>query len=181
MTIRPAKVDDAAALLSIYAYYVEQTAVTFEYNVPTEEEFAHRIAAISAKYPYLVLEDGGEILGYAYAGTFKGRAAYDWAVETTVYLRRDARGKGYGEKLYAALEKELQARHFLNAYACIAYSEREDDTLTHASPLFHERMGYALCGTFHQCGYKFDRWYDMIWMEKMLGEHKTDPEPVRKA
>ena len=94
MTIRPAKVDDAAALLRIYAYYVENTAVTFEYDVPTEDEFARRIAAISEKYPYLVLEDGGELMGYAYAGVFKDRAAYDWAVETTVYVRREAHGKG---------------------------------------------------------------------------------------
>ena len=181
MTIRPATVSDAAALLSIYAYYVENTAVTFEYDVPTEAEFARRIAAISEKYPYLVLEDGGELMGYVYAGVFKDRAAYDWAVETTVYVRRDAHGRGYGRALYQALEKELQARHFLNAYACIAWSDTEDEYLSHASPRFHERMGYRLCGTFRQCGYKFGRWYDMIWMEKMLGEHPAQPLPVRET
>ena len=144
-------------------------------------EFTRRITETLKRYPYLVLEDEGKIMGYAYAGPFKARAAYDWSVETTIYIRQDAHGKGYGKALYTALEDELKRRHFLNPYACIAYSEREDETLTHLSPLFHERMGYTLCGTFRQCGYKFGRWYDMIWMEKHLGEHKTAPLPVLKA
>lgn len=171
MRIRSAAPADAAALLAIYAPYVRDTAVTFEYDVPTEPEFSRRIEETLEKYPYLVLEDRGEIRGYACAGPFKGRAAYDWAVETTVYISRDAHGRGYGKVLYTALEEELKRRGFLNAYACIAYSEKEDETLTHASPRFHEAMGYRLCGTFRKCGYKFGKWYDMIWMEKMLGEH----------
>ncbi len=180
MRIRSAQPADAAALLEIYAPYVEQTAVTYEYETPSLAEFTRRIKETIKIYPYLVLEDAGEIQGYAYAGPFKSRAAYDWAVETTIYVRRDAHRKGYGRALYIALEDELQKRHFLNAYACIAFSEREDDTLTHASPRFHERMGYTLCGTFHRCGYKFGRWYDMIWMEKMLGMHKAEPVPILK-
>lgn len=181
MRIRSARPEDAEALLTIYAPYVEKTAITFEYEVPSIQDFARRITETLKSFPYLVLEDGGEIRGYAYAGTFKGRAAYDWAVETTVYIRQNAHGKGYGKALYTALEDELKRRHFLNAYACIAYSETEDETLTHASPLFHERMGYTLCGTFRKCGYKFGRWYDMIWMEKHLGNHPSDPLPVQRA
>ena len=181
MRIRSARPEDAEALLTIYAPYVEKTAITFEYEVPSIQDFARRITETLKSFPYLVLEDGGEIRGYAYAGTFKGRAAYDWAVETTVYIRQNAHGKGYGKALYTALEDELKRRHFLNAYACIAYSETEDETLTHASPLFHEHMGYTLCGTFRQCGYKFGRWYDMIWMEKHLGDHPSDPLPVQRA
>ena len=179
MLIRSAAPADAKALLAIYAPYVRETAVTFEYDVPTEMEFARRIAHTVEKYPYLVLEDGGEALGYAYAGPFKGRAAYDWAVETTIYIRRDAHGKGYGRALYTALENELRRRHFLNAYACIAYADAEDDTLSHLSPKFHRAMGYALCGTFRQCGYKFGRWYDMIWMEKHLAAHTVPPKPIQ--
>ena len=178
MIIRSAAVSDAAALLSIYAHYVEKTAVTFEYTVPTEQEFARRIEETLKKYPYLALEEGGAIQGYAYAGTFKGRAAYDWAVETTIYLRPDARGRGYGRALYAALEDALRAQGILNCYACIAFTDREDETLSQDSPRFHERMGYRLCGAFRQCGYKFGRWYDMIWMEKMLGDHGASPAPV---
>ena len=176
MRIRSAVPEDAAALLDIYAPYVRETAVTFEYHVPTREEFARRVESTLKTYPYQVMEDeAGEILGYAYAGPFKERAAYGWAVETTVYIRRDARGRGCGRALYAALEDELRKRHFLNAYACISWAEEEDEFLTHASPRFHEAMGYRLCGTFRQCGFKFGRWYDMIWMEKMLGEHAADP------
>lgn len=181
MRIRSARPEDAEALLTIYAPYVEKTAITFEYEVPSIQDFARRITETLKSFPYLVLEDGGEIRGYAYAGTFKGRSAYDWAVETTVYIRQGVHGKGYGKALYTALEDELKRRHFLNAYACIAYSETEDETLTHASPLFHERMGYTLCGTFRKCGYKFGRWYDMIWMEKHLGNHPSDPLPVQRA
>ena len=178
MTVRFAVPADARALLRIYAPYVEKTAITFEYVVPSEIEFARRIAAISEKYPYLALEDGGEILGYAYAAPFKERAAYDWAVETTIYLRPDARGKGCGRTLYEALEENLRAQHILNANACIAYTEVEDETLTNASMRFHQKMGYQLVGHFHQCGYKFGRWYDMIWMEKLLGPHDTPPLPI---
>ncbi len=180
MLIRSARPEDADALLSIYAPYVEHTAVTFEYETPSPAAFSRRIAETLKAYPYPVLEDGGKIQGYAYAGPFKNRAAYDWAVETTVYVRQDAHGMGYGRALYAALEEELKRRHFLNAYACIAYSEREDETLSLASPKFHEAMGYRLCGTFRRCGYKFGRWYDMIWMEKMLGGHAGEPLPIIK-
>ena len=102
--IRIATAEDAEALLAIYAPYVRDTAITFEYRVPSLEEFRRRIEATLEKYPYLALEDGGEILGYAYAAPFKERAAYDWAVETTIYLRPDARGKGCGRTLYEALE-----------------------------------------------------------------------------
>ncbi len=181
MFIRSARPSDAAALLEIYAPYVENTAITFEYETPSLEAFAQRIKETLKSYPYLVLEDAGILLGYAYAGPFKGRAAYAWSVETTIYIRQDAHGKGYGRALYTALEQELIRRHFLNAYACIAFSEREDETLTHASVLFHQRMGYTLCGTFRQCGCKFGRWYDMVWMEKMLGSHEAKPEAVLKA
>ena len=180
MFIRSAKLSDAAALLEIYAPYVENTAITFEYEIPSVDAFAERIKETLKGYPYLVLEDAGTVQGYAYAGPFKGRAAYTWSVETTIYIRQDAHGKGYGKALYTALEEELKRRHFLNAYACIAFSEKEDETLTQASPRFHTRMGYTLCGTFRQCGYKFGRWYDMVWMEKMLGGHETNPEPVLK-
>ncbi len=178
MLIRPATVADAGAMLAIYDYYVRETAVSFAYQPPTEAEIARRMAAVMEKYPYLALEEDGRIIGYAYAGVFKARAAYDWAVETTIYLHRDVRGRGYGRALYTALEDALRAQGVLNAYACISWTDREDEYLTQASPRFHERLGYRLCGTFRKCGYKFGRWYDMIWMEKMLGEHPDAPRPV---
>lgn len=176
MTIRSARLSDAPALSAIYAPYVRNTAITFEYDPPDAQAFAKRMEAIISRYPYLVLEeDAGEILGYAYAGPFKNRAAYDWAVELSVYLRQDARGRGYGRALYVALEEALKRRGFLNAYACITFPEQEDEYVTRSSVRFHERMGYRLCGTFRKCGYKFGRWYDMVWMEKWLGEHMAQP------
>lgn len=178
MTIRTAKISDAGALLAIYAPYVESTAITFEYDVPSLSEFSERIRHTLEKYPYLVAEEDGKILGYAYASPFKSRAAYQWAVETTIYLDREAKGKGIGRQLYAALENALQEMNILNACACIAHTEQEDEYLTNASMHFHEKMGYRLAAHFHQCGYKFGRWYDMIWMEKMLGVHANNPAEV---
>lgn len=172
MTIRSAVPEDAPRLLAIYAYYVENTAISFEYATPSVEDFTHRIENTLKKYPYLVLEDEeGRIQGYAYAGVFKGRAAYDRSCEVTIYVDPDAEGRGFGRQLYEALEEELKARGFLNLYACIGVPIVEDEYLTRDSELFHQHMGYTKVGEFHQCGYKFDRWYDMIWMEKIIGEH----------
>ena len=169
--IREASEEDAGRLLEIYAYYVEKTAITFEYDVPSPEEFRERIRRIRQRYPYLVIEKDGVIEGYAYAGVFKDRAAYDRSCEMTIYLDRGARGRGLGRELYEALEQELKARGFLNLYACIGSPDVPDEYLDYNSAQVHEHLGYRTVGTFHQCGCKFGRWYSMIWMEKMIGEH----------
>lgn len=179
LTIRPAAPEDAAALLAVYAPYVERTAITFEYDVPTLADFTGRIARTLARYPYLAAERGGEIVGYAYAGPFKERAAYDWAVETTVYVREDQRRRGVGGALYRALERCLAAQGVLNLNACIACPEEADEYLTWDSVEFHTRLGYRLVGEFYGCGCKFGRWYNMVWMEKHIGAHLPDPAPVR--
>lgn len=178
-TVRAAVPEDAEVLLEIYRPYVEKTAITFEVEVPTPEEFRERIRRVLRRYPYLVAERDGEIVGYAYAGPFKERAAYDWAVETTVYVREDRKRMGIGKELYAALERALTLQKILNVNACIAYPETEDAYLTRDSVQFHEHMGYKTVGEFHQCGYKFRRWYNMVWMEKFLGEHRENQEPVK--
>ena len=169
--IREATADDAQRLLEIYAYYVESTAITFEYDVPSVEEFRGRIERIKTRYPYLVIEKNGIIKGYAYAGVFKDRAAYDRSCEMTIYLERGSSGEGLGRKLYEALEEALRNQGILNLYACIGYPDVPDENLDYNSAQFHEHLGYSKVGTFHQCGYKFGRWYSMIWMEKMIGEH----------
>ncbi len=169
--IREAKPEDAKALLDIYAYYVINTAITFEYDVPGTDAFRERIARTLEKYPYLVLEENGTILGYAYAGVFKNRPAYSRSCELSIYLARGARGRGYGRMLYEALEAELKKRGFLNLYACIADPIVEDEYLTRNSERFHRHLGFAKVGEFHRCSFKFDRWYNMIWMEKLIGEH----------
>lgn len=179
LKIRIATLADAGELLKIYDYYVKHTAVTFEWITPSLEEFRGRMKSVLEKFPYLVCELDGEIVGYAYAAPFRVRAGYGRAVETTVYVKKDIRGCGIGGKLYGALESILKMQNILNLYACIAYLENDDEYLTSASPDFHAHIGYSLAGRFVRCARKFDRWYDMIWMEKMIGEHgETPAEPV---
>ena len=178
MIIRDARLSDAVELLDIYAWYVRHTAVSFEYEAPTLEAFRERMAATIARYPWLVAEEDGRLLGYACAGPFKDRAAYDWSCETTIYLDRNARGRGIGRALYEALEAALGSMGVRNLYACIALADPEDEYLTLDSPRFHEHMGYVTVGRFHRCASKFGRWYDMVWMEKIIGEHEDCPGTV---
>ncbi len=177
--IRVATPQDAEALLAVYAPYVTDTAITFEYEVPSLTEFRERIRHTLERYPYLVMEQDGEILGYAYAGPFKERAAYDWAVETTIYVKQGMKKQGIGRKLYQALEDTLIRQNILNLNACIGYPTVEDEYLTRNSMEFHQHLGYRLVGQFYQCGYKFGRWYDMVWMEKLVGEHGVEPVRVK--
>lgn len=176
--VREAHLEDAQELLNIYAYYVENTAISFEYTVPTLEEFQNRMKRIQTKYPYLVAKRDGKILGYAYAGPFVGRAAYDWACELTIYLDPSERHRYVGKRLYLALFGELKRMGITNLYACIGYPRIDDEYLTKNSAHFHEHMGFTLAGTFQRSGYKFNRWYDMIWMEKIIGEHCSDQPAV---
>lgn len=178
-TIRIADIADAAELLEIYRPYVTDTAISFEYEAPTVEEFSKRIEKILQKYPYLAAECEGKIVGYAYAAPFKERAAYDWSVETTIYISRDCRQCGIGRKLYLRLEELLKKQGVLNMNACIAWPETEDERLTMASIYFHEKLGYQMVGKFHKSGYKFNRWYDMVWMEKLIGAHTNEQLPVQ--
>ncbi len=163
---------DTAELLQIYAPYVTDTAISFEYDVPNESEFRSRIEQISAKYPYIKATVDGQIVGYAYASTFKGRRAYDYSAETTIYLKKDCRGMGIGKILYTELENRLKLRGILNMNACIAVPSSDDEYLTDDSIKFHHKMGFTDVGVFHKCGYKFGKWYDMMWAEKLIGEHK---------
>ncbi len=176
--IRPAAPADAQALLGIYAPYVEETAVSFEYRPPSLEEFRGRVAHTLERYPYLAALEGGEIVGYAYASPLHARAAYAWSAEASIYLKRECRGRGLGCLLYQELERCLVRQGIVSLNACIAFRETEDERLTQASVRFHQRQGFRLAGRFHQCAYKFDTWYDMIWMEKSIGERKNPPEAV---
>ncbi len=178
ITVRNAALEDAQRLLEIYRYYVEHTAISFEWETPTLEEFRGRMERIMGRYPYLVAERDGRIEGYAYAGAFVGRAAYDWSCELTSYLDPCAKKCGMGRKLYEALERALKEMGVTNLYACIGLPEREDEYLNSNSADFHAHMGFRLAGQFHKCGYKFGRWYDMIWMEKIIGQHRQEQRPV---
>ncbi len=176
--IRIAKETDSPALAAIYGYYVENTAVSFEYEAPGAEEFAGRIREISQTYPFLVFEENGAILGYAYAHSLIKRAACDWAVEVSIYIHRDARGKGVGRKLYEALEQALLLQNICTLEACVASADREDKYLTKDSILFHTHMGYTQVGKMSDCGYKFGRWYHLLWMEKHIAPRKAETEAM---
>lgn len=171
LKIRMAKEEDAEELLAIYAPYVENTSISFEYEVPSIAEFQGRIRGTLEKYPYLVAALAETIVGYAYASSFHTRAAYGWGAEISIYVRMEHRGLGIGKRLYEALELLLKKQNILNVNACITYPNP-------GSVGFHSRMGFVQAAHFNKCGYKFDTWYDMIWMEKMLGEHRLHPEPV---
>ena len=162
---------DAARLLAIYSYYVENTAISFEYEVPSLTEFTSRITNTLKKYPYLVVEEDGVAQGYSYAGPFKERAAYGRSCELSIYVDRGAKGRGYGRKLYEAMEAALKNMGIMNMYACIADPITEDEYLTKKSEQFHQHLGFLKVGEFHKCAYKFGRWYNMIWMEKFTGKH----------
>ena len=170
--IRPASPADAGEIMDIYRYYVNETTVSFELTEPTVDEFAQRIGQISQNYPYLVAEqqtdDGRKILGYAYAGAYKNRAAYDWAVEVTVYLADDAMGQGLGRLLYQKLEGLLAAQGIRSLNACISGENEE-------SLAFHRALGYVDVGHNHRCGYKLGRWLDVFWLEKLLDTADTPP------
>ncbi|MCR5778584.1 MAG: GNAT family N-acetyltransferase [Lachnospiraceae bacterium] len=180
ITIRDAKLSDAERLVEIYDYYVKNTAITFEYETPSVEEFRSRMEGIMKGYPYLVIENEGKIVGYAYSRAFVGRAAYDWSCEMTIYLDHNERKSGLGRKLYEAMESALKKMGIINLYACIGYPEKEDEYLTANSAEFHEHLGYKLVGNFYKCGYKFGRWYNMVWMEKLIGKHEEDQPAIKK-
>lgn len=159
--IRIAEERDIPAILEIYGPYVLNTTITFEYDVPTREEFTRRFRDITRQFPWLVYEEDGEILGYAYASAPYARAAYAWCAEPSVYLKPEARGRGIGRKLYAALEQILDCQGYQVLYTLVT-QENE------ASLRFHERCGYRVSVLFPNCGFKLGRWLGVIWMEKRL-------------
>ena len=149
--IRLAEPEDAGELLAIYAPYVEETAITFEYTVPSLAEFQERIRHTRERYPYLVASSAGKIVGYAYAGPFKGRRAYDWAVETSIYVARGAHRQGVGRRLYEALEQCLKKQGILNRIqiCCLnRWQESEDDADRHRKQYRQHDRRYADC---HWC------------------------------
>ena len=180
LTIRFAAPAGAEALVAIYAPYILKTAITYEYEIPSPAEFAPRIAPYSAKYPYLVAELDGTPVGYAYACPLGSRPAFDWAVETAIYIREDCKGLGMGKALYEKLEAILRSMGIRTMTAAVASVDHEDPYLTNASIAFHLRMGFSPVGPFHHAGCKFGRWYDLTWLEKGIGCYENDP-PHPKA
>ncbi len=159
--IRIAQESDISAMLGIYGPYVENTTWSFEYDVPCRREFAQRFYTITAQFPWLVWEEEGQVLGYAYASAPFERSAYRWCAEPSIYLAPHARGKGIGTRLYAVLEAILKAQGYQVLYALIT----QENT---ASVRFHEKLGYRVNAVFPDCGFKHGRWLGLTWMEKRL-------------
>lgn len=172
--IRMATEEDARPLLEIYTPYITDTVITFEYEVPTVEEFAGRIRTIRKQFPYLVAVENGRIVGYAYASPYKARAAYNWSVETSIYIDRNYHGKGIGSMLYETLFALLKKQGICNVFACVTLPNEKSEAI-------HNKFGFSLVGRFQHAGYKFDGWYDIGWFEMQLNDTNDTsgkPKPV---
>lgn len=169
--IRLANGSDAEQLLKIYGQYID-TPITFEYTLPTAAEFQDRINRTVSEYPYLVYEEDGAALGYAYAHRHMERAAYQWNAESAIYLDRGIRGKGVGTKLYSALIRLLRLQGFRTVYGCVTLPNPASESL-------HRKMGFQLVGTYHQAGYKCGKWYDVGWFELPIAEHLDGEGPMK--
>lgn len=169
--IRPATLEDAAAMLAIYAPYVEQTTVSSEYEAPGLEEFCGRIRTFSEKLPWLVCIIDGKVAGYGYASPHRTRAAYQWSVETSIYVSADFHRRGIARALYSALFELLRMQGYYNIYVGITSPNER-------SMKFHKAMGFIISGAYQNSMYKFGQWRDVLWMGKELREHDGPPQPT---
>lgn len=170
ITLRIATPGDGKALAAIYEYYVANTTITFEYDVPSAEEFSHRIEHKLEKYPYLVAEEDGKPIGYAYAAEFRERAAYGWDAELSVYVAHGKHRAGVGRRLYSALTQILRAQNFINLYAWITNPNP-------TSIAFHEKEGFELICNIPTVGYKYGAWHDVVWYQKRVND-MVEPKPI---
>ena len=168
--IRPAQEADVPGMLEIYAPFVRESAVTFEYDVPDHETFALRLKQIGCHYPWLVAVTGNQVLAYAYATRFRERAAYQWCCETSVYVRPDCRRMGLATQLYKRLFEALRAQGMMNLYALITLPNPESVAL-------HAHLGFEVAGTLRKSGYKHGAWHDVLLMEHFLQAHPDQPVP----
>ena len=170
--LRMATVQDAAAILSIYAPYIRQTPITFEYEVPTLAEFSERMQHILQDYPYLVCEEKGKIIGYGYASSYQERAAYQWDADLSIYFAPEATGRGLGRQMLLALVKILKLQGIKNVYSCVTHPNLPSERL-------HASLGFRAVGRFLKAGYKCGAWYDVIWFEKNISSCTDNPEKFR--
>jgi L-amino acid N-acyltransferase YncA len=169
MIVRDATTADAAACAAVYAPYVRETTVSFELEPPTAAEMAERIATAQARHAWLVLEQDGQVIGYAYANRFSARAAYRWSVEVSIYLDRERRRAGGGRQLYQALLDRLTERGFRRALAGMSLPNE-------ASVAFHRALGFTSVGVYERVGWKHGAWRDVAWMQRTIADG-DDPPP----
>lgn len=172
--LRNAEIKDAEQILKLYAPYVERTPVSFELQVPLISEMQQRIASISSQFPFLVAEIEGHVIGYCYASSYRDRMAYAWNCETSIYIAQNFFGKQLASLLYSKLLEELQQRNFIWAYGVIALPNEK-------SVNFHKKMGFIPVFTYEKVGYKFDQWWDVLWMRKELNKPENYARPVIKT
>jgi phosphinothricin acetyltransferase len=166
-----ATVQDAGAILDIYRPYIETTTITFETQQPSLRQFEERISGITELYPYIVCQVNGETAGYAYAHSYRERAAYRWNAELSVYVRQGLTGRKIGTALYRALIAILELQQVQNVYACITHPNTPSER-------FHTALGFSLVGIYRKVGYKCDKWLDVAWYEKFIGSHANPPAPL---
>lgn len=165
---------DAEEILGIYKPYIENTTITFEYEVPAVEEFRERIRETLEKYPYIVCTYDGKIIGYAYAHRIWSRAAYQWDVELSVYTDGNYAGNGIGKKLYKILIEILKLQNVVNVYALITYPNENSEKM-------HNYFGFKKIAVFEKSGYKFGKWIGVTWFEKAISKYPKNPNPIKKV
>ena len=168
VTLRRAHLEDAEAILEIYAPYIRNTNITFEYEVPSLSEFRDRMAGIMEGYPYLICEIDGIAAGYAYAHRYKERAAYQWDAELSVYLREGCERRGIGQAFYTALMEILKEQHVRNVYGIVTSPNPPSEAL-------HAAMGFRLFGVSQKTGYKLGKWIDVSGFERPIGDPDSPP------
>ena len=170
LTIRPSEDRDVPAITAIYGHHVLHGTGTFETTPPTEEDMAaRRTDVLGKRLPYLVAEEDGKLLGFAYCQWFKPRPAYRFSAEDSIYMHPDAAGRGLGKQLLAELTKQAEAAGIRKLIAVIG------DSANAGSVGVHRACGFTPAGTIHSCGWKFDRWLDIVLMEKRLGDGDSTP------
>jgi len=172
-TIRLATVADAAGMLAVYKPYVETSSATFEYEVPSLQEYTGRVEAVLPGYPWLVCEAEGIIIGYAYGHKHRDRTAYQWSPESTIYIAQSHHGKGIGKILYEAMFSILKLQGFVNIYAGVLSTNAGSNKL-------HRSMGFSEIGLFKNIGYKLGEWHSNIWYELAIGSHTPEPATPKK-
>lgn len=166
--IRLATESDSSSILEIYAPFIKNTVITFEYEVPTMSEFSTRMTNIQKKYPWIICEVNDSIVGYAYASQFNERAAYNWSVDFSIYIKPEYHRKKIGKALYYALSQLIKLQGYCNAYAGVTLPNIKSESL-------HESFGFKPVGVYHNVGYKFGNWYDVKWFELKIQEHFKAP------
>lgn len=169
-TIRLIQEADTEEVLGIYEPYIRETAITFEYETPSVEDFRNRMKEISADYPYIVCLANEKIVGYAYAHRQMERAAYQWNVELSVYIDQNYLRCGMGKTLYSALIEILKLQNVRNVYGVVTFPNENSERL-------HEYFGFKKLGVFHGTGYKGGAWHDVMWFEKTIGDYDLEPKP----